>query len=354
MTKRTTIDDVAKLANVHKATVSRALNTLTEHQVSAETAKRVKRAARQLGYVPNVMARGLRTSLSMTIGVIIPDLTNPFFPPIIRGIENYLQPRGYTALLANTDGDDAIEVASFESLLERRVDGFILATGRHGDQSVVAQAYEANVLAVMLNRDAGSIPYPLVTGDDASGIGAAVDHLVELGHRDILHIAGPLNLSTSIVRSDAFTASCGAIRGVRGRVVEAESLSIEAGQKSMNDVLSGGTGPTAVIGGNDLLALGALRSMKSHGLRCPEDVSVIGFNDMIFAEDFAPPLTTVRVPTFDMGAEAARLLLRNIQAGAQEPVRITLPVSLIVRSSTGPARVAQNAQGRGSSVPMGG
>jgi LacI family transcriptional regulator len=94
--------------------------------------------------------------------------------------------------------------------------------------------------------------------------------------------------------------------------------------------------------------------MKSHGLRCPEDVSVIGFNDMIFAEDFAPPLTTVRVPTFDMGAEAARLLLRNIQAGAQEPVRITLPVSLIVRSSTGPARVAQNAQGRGSSVPMGG
>jgi LacI family transcriptional regulator len=337
MTKRTTIDDVAKLANVHKATVSRALNALTEHQVSSETAKRVKRAARQLGYVPNVMARGLRTSLSMTIGVIIPDLTNPFFPPIIRGIESFLQPRGYTALLANTDGHDAIEVAAFESLLERRVDGFIFATGRHGDQTVVARAFEANVLAVMLNREAESIPYPLVTGNDASGIAAAVNHLVELGHRDILHIAGPFNLSTSVVRSEAFTTSCDSIRGVRGRVIEAASLSIEAGQRSMDDVLAEkGMRPTAVIGGNDLLALGALRSMKSHGLRCPEDVSVIGFNDMIFAEDFAPPLTTVRVPTFDMGTESARLLLRSIEAGVQEQVRITLPVSLIVRSSTGP------------------
>jgi LacI family transcriptional regulator len=337
MTKRITIDDVAKLANVHKATVSRALNSQTEHQISAETAKRVKRAARQLGYVPNVMARGLRTSLSMTIGVIIPDLTNPFFPPVIRGIENFLQPRGYTALLANTDGHDAIELAAFESLLERRVDGFILATGRDGDQPVLARAYEANVLAVMLNREAGPIPYPLVTGNDASGISAAVNHLAELGHREILHIAGPLNLSTSIVRSAAFMASCNVIRGVRGRVVEAGSLSIEAGQRSMDDVVAERVmRPTAVIGGNDLLALGALRSMKLHGLRCPEDVSVIGFNDMIFAEDFAPPLTTVRVPTLDMGTESARLLLRNIEAGAQEPVQITLPVSLIVRASTGP------------------
>src|SRR5690554_6934117 len=123
--KRITIDDVAKLANVHKGTVSRALNTSTEGQVNPDTVKRVKRAARQIGYVPNAVARSLRTNLSMSIGVIIPDLTNPFFPPIVRSIENYLQPRGYTTLLANTDGHDSIEVSAFESLLERRVDGFV-------------------------------------------------------------------------------------------------------------------------------------------------------------------------------------------------------------------------------------
>ena len=339
MTRRTTIDDVAKLAGVHKGTVSRALNARTEHQVNPETVKRVKRAARQLSYVPNVMARSLRTSLSMTIGVIIPDLTNPFFPPIIRGIENYLQPRGYTALLANTDGHDAVEIAAFESLMERRVDGFILATGRHGEQEMLRQAYESNVLAVMLNRGAGSVPYPLVTGNDSSGIAAAVNHLVELGHRDLLHLAGPLNLSTSVVRADAFTAACAARKGVRGRVIEAAALSVAAGQHSMDDVVSTrASRPTAVVAGNDLLALGVLRSLRTHGLRCPEDISVVGFNDMPFAEDFSPPLTTVSVPVLEMGTESARLLLQNIEAGSQEPVTLILPVSLIVRSSTGPVK----------------
>ena len=109
MPKRITIADVAELAGVHKATVSRALNTLTQHQVNAATAKKVQRAAKQLGYIPNMMARGLRTSLSMTIGVIIPDFTNPIFPPILRGIENYISPRGYTALVANTDGRESLE-----------------------------------------------------------------------------------------------------------------------------------------------------------------------------------------------------------------------------------------------------
>lgn len=337
MSRQTTIDDVAKLAGVHKATVSRALNAQTEHQVSVETVKRVKRAARQLGYVPNAMARGLRTSLSMTVGVIIPDLTNPFFPPIVRGIENYLQPRGYTALLANTDGHEAVEAAAFASLLERRVDGLIVATGRHGDQPLLAQAYASGVKAVMVNRDAGTVPYPLVAGNDSSGVAAAVNHLTELGHRDILHLAGPLNLSTSTVRANAFTAACRAVKGVKSKVIESSALSVDAGQQSMDRVLSDkGMRPTAIIAGNDLIALGALRSLRAHGLRCPEDVSVIGFNDITFAQDFSPPLTTVRVPVLDMGTEAARLLLQSIESGVIEQLTVTLPLSLIVRSSTGP------------------
>jgi len=338
--RRATIDDVARLAKVHKATVSRALNASTRHQVSAATVERVEQAAAELGYVPNAMARGLRTSSSTTIGVVIPDLTNPFFPPIVRGIENFLQPRGYTALLANTDSSEALERTAFESLLGRRVDGLIVASGQQHHQSALAEVYAAGVKAVMVNRDGGAVPYPLVTGNDASGIAAAVAHLTELGHRRLLHIAGPTELSTSATRSSAFLDACRAVRGAQADVVEAPALTVEAGQRVMDQVLSERRpAPTAVSASNDLIALGVLRSLRDHGLSCPGDVSVVGFNDITFAEDFWPPLTTVRVPTHEMGAEAAHILLEGISAGVQEPVTVRLPVSLIVRGSTGPAPV---------------
>lgn len=334
---RVTIDDVADRVGVHKATVSRALNARTRHQVNEKTAARIAEVAQELGYVPNAMARGLRTSSSMTIGVIIPDLTNPFFPPIIRGIENYLQPRGYTALLANTDDSDAIELAALDSLLGRRIDGLVVASGSL-QNSTLADAHQAGVFAVMLNRDAGGIPYPLVTGNDATGIAAAVAHLADLGHRRIMHIAGPANFSTSGTRADAFLSACRSTKGVVGTVVEASALSVDAGYQSMDRVLTErGARPTAIIAGNDLVALGVLRSLRAHGLSCPADMSVVGFNDIEFAQDSNPPLTTVHVPMLELGTEAARMLLEAIDSRSQEPVTVQLPVSLIVRGSTGPA-----------------
>lgn len=342
--RRVTIDDVARMANVHKATVSRALNVDTQHQVSQETVKKVKKTASQLGYRPNAMARSLRTSLSMTIGVIIPDLTNPFFPPVIRGIEDYLQPRGYTALLANTDGHEEVERAAIDSLLERRVDGLIVASGHHGEQPVLAGLHEGRVPVVMLNRDAGGLPFPLVTGNDASGVVASVAHLYELGHREILHIAGPLDLSTSIVRKQAFEHACAAHPDVRATVVEAAGLNVDAGQHAMDAIASRADTDlarraTAIVASNDLIAIGVLRSLRSQNVRCPDDISVIGFNGITFAEDFSPPLTTVRVPAAELGSAAARLLLEGIQGDGHETVTMMLPVSLIVRASTGPVRV---------------
>lgn len=334
--RRITIDDVATHAGVHKATVSRALNARTRHQVNEKTVARVTAAAEELGYVPNAMARGLRTSNSMTVGVIIPDLTNPFFPPVIRGIENYLQPRGYTALLANTDDSEVIEQAALDSLLGRRVDGLVVASGSL-QTSTLAAAHKAGVFVVMLNRDAGGIPYPLVTGNDATGIVAAVTHLAELGHRRIMHIAGPADFSTSGTRADAFLSACRATRGVAGAVIEAAALSVEAGTQTMDRVLTKRHArPTAIVAGNDLVALGVLRSLRSHGLSCPGDVSVVGFNDIEFAQDSNPPLTTVHVPMLAMGTEAARMLLEAIESRSQEPLIVRLPVSLIVRGSTGP------------------
>lgn len=338
MSSSVTISDVAKAAGVHQATVSRALNPATQSQVSQETIRRVKAVAKSLGYVPNVMARGLRTKLSMTIGVVIPDLTNPIFPPIVRGIENFLAPRGYTALLANTDGRDSLESSALNSLMERQVEGFIITTGLH-DHPLLEELWERKIPAVMANRGSGNTPYPLVTGNDASGIAAAVAHLKELGHTHILHLAGPDSFSTSKIRHDAMVKLC-AEEGLHLTVCPASALTCEAGEKAMDDLLAGTNGFTAIQASNDLLALGALRSMRRHGLRCPDDISVIGFNDMPFAEDFNPALTTVRVPLEEIGTESARLLFENISSGKQNPIIVTLPVSLIVRGSTGPARTS--------------
>ncbi|HSF26008.1 MAG TPA: LacI family DNA-binding transcriptional regulator [Actinomycetes bacterium] len=335
MSKRATIAEVAELASVHKATVARALNPDTAHRVSAETAKRIQCAAEQLGYIPNIVARGLRKSLSMTIGVVVRDLENPIFPPIVRGIESHLSARGYTALIANTDCCDVLERAAFDSLLQRRVDGFVMATGL-ADHPLLAQAFERGIRVVVVNPGIDAVPCPLVTGADADGMAAAVEHLLGLGHRHVLHMAGPDIFTTSQVRSAAFTAALGRRRGVTSRVVPAQGESVAAGRATMDMVLASGQPcPTAIVAGNDRLAIGILHSLRAHGLDCPRDVSVIGFDDMPFAEDIQPPLTTVRVPHRELGVEAARVLLRAIQGGEQEP-RVVLPVSLIVRGSTAP------------------
>jgi len=339
MSKRVTLDDVAERAGVHKATVSRALNDRTQHQVNPETLKRVRRAARELGYQPDAVARSLRTSSTQTIGIIIPDLMNPIFPPLVRGIEHFLQPRGYSALIANTDGFSQVESAAFDSLMQRRVDGFILATGRLEEQAFLADARARGIRVVMANREA-STDYPVVMADNAAGIAAAVQHLVGLGHRRIVHFAGPDDFSTTRTRALAFTQTTGAA-GVRGEVIGGVALTAEAGERAMDALIARpGSLPTAIVAGNDLVALGVIRSMRAHGLECPGDISVVGYNDMPFAGDFSPALTTVRVPLREIGIEAARALIGAVEgadAAAQERITITLPVSLIVRDSTGPA-----------------
>jgi LacI family transcriptional regulator len=335
MSSRATIADVARVAGVHPGTVSRALNRKTEDQVNSETASRVRAVAKQLGYVPNSIARGLRTSSSMTIGVIIPDLTNPIFPPMVRGIESHLAPCGYSAVVVNTDGSDETEKLLFESLVQRQVDGFIFATG-HSGHSTAGDAYERGIRAVMVNRDSRGVPFPAAVGDDAHGIRQSLEHLAALGHRRIVHLAGPIGLSTSQIRAESFVAGCAALR-IEGRVVQSPAYTVEAGLQVMDDVLEESKfRPTAVVAGNDLLALGVYHSLRLHGLRCPDDVSVVGFNDMPFAGDFQPPMTTVRAPHFALGAEAARLLLSQIEHSALTALRVVLPVELIVRASTGP------------------
>ncbi|MFE2044919.1 LacI family DNA-binding transcriptional regulator [Streptomyces sp. NPDC059477] len=345
MNKRPTIADVAALAGVHKATASRALGPSTSALVNAATARRVRQAAEQLGFTPNSAARSLRTNRSFTVGVLLPDLTNPLFPPIVRGIEEALGPRGYTALLANTDNDEAKERAGFDALRGRQVDGFIVATARR-EHALLDRARAAGVPIVLVNRRTDDRLLPWVAGDDATGMTLAVEHLAGLGHRAIGHVAGPSSMSTGVIRAQAFRAAAEAagIGPGAAPVVESEAYTVAAGERATRDLLDRYPATTAICAGNDLIALGALRAARARGLRCPADLSLVGFNDMQFADEFQPPLTTVHVPHLDLGAEAARLLLEqldsNEEQGTPTPLAKTvlLPVRLVVRASTAAPR----------------
>jgi LacI family transcriptional regulator len=258
---------------------------------------------------------------------------------MVRGIESVLAPRGYSAVVVNTDGDDSLEQARVESLLQRRADGLIFATG-HSEHASAAEAFERGVKAVMVNREARGVPYPAVVGDDAAGIRDALDHLAALGHRRVVHLAGPESFSTGTIRANAFLAGCAAL-GIEARVAPTTAYSVDEGARVMNEVLERPEDrPTAVVAGNDLLALGVYHALRERGLACPDDMSVVGFNDMPFADDFQPAMTTVHVPHFDLGAEAARLLLDQLdsESVAVTPVRVVLAVTLIVRGSTAPPR----------------
>ncbi len=335
MRSRTTLADVAKRAGVNVSTVSRSLNQETSGQVSKATVNKIRKIAEEMSYSPNTVARGLRTRKSMTIGVIVPDLTNPIFPPIVRGVDSVLFSRGYSALVVNTDNNAEIENALFDSLMERQVDGLIIATG-HTERSMITKYHNQGVKAVLVNREASGVPYPSVIGDDAAGITAALEHLAKLGHKKVLHLAGPTILSTASVRSNAFTNTAKHL-GMSTKIIKATALSVSAGEIAMNKFLEANPkSVTAVLAGNDLLALGVFHALRKHGLRAPQDISVIGFNNMPFSEDFSPSLTTVSAPHFEMGVESARLLINQIEGKVTSPRKITLPVTLVVRESSGP------------------
>lgn len=332
-----TLRDVAEAAGVHTATASRALNPKTRQQISAETARRVMRAAQALGYQPNSAARSLKTSRSSTVGLVIPDLTNPLFPPIVRGVESVLESDGYNVWIVNTDNDDEREHAQIESLRSRQVEGLIVATARL-EHPLLRRLHQQGVTMVLINRQVADLSIPAVTGDDATGVAAAVEHLVRLGHTRIAHLSGPLTTSTGRVRAQAFRHAVRDHGLPDDLMIECARWSEEDGATAMRELLAGEARFTAIMAGNDLIALGCYDVFAERGISCPDDVSVIGFNDMPFLDKLRPPLTTVAVPHHELGAEAARMLLDCIDQPDRPARSLLLPVSLVVRGSTAAPR----------------
>jgi LacI family transcriptional regulator len=330
-----TLRDVAEAAGVHAATASRALNPATRGLVSAETARRVMKVAEQLGYRPNPIARGLKTAKSGTVGLVIPDLTNPLFPPIVRGIENVLEPAGYSGLIVNTDNDPAREQAQIEHLRSRQVEGLIVATARV-EHPLLAQLHREGVVMVMVNRPPEGVDVPSVIPDDAAGIELAVRHLAGLGHTRIAHLGGPPSTSTGVTRAGAFRAT---VRDLGldddpALVITTDHWSEDEGAAGLRRLLDAGAEFTAIVAGNDLIALGCYDVFREREIRCPEDLSVVGFNDIPFLDKLRPPLTTIAIPHQQIGAEAARLLLDAIADPARPARSVMLTPSLVVRGST--------------------
>jgi LacI family transcriptional regulator len=332
---RVTLRDVARLADVHPGTASRALNEQTRSLVNDETARRVLEAAEQLGYRPNPIARGLKTNRSYTIGVLIPDLTNPLFPPILRGIEDRLEEDGYTPLIANTDNDPERERIDWHAMRARQVDGIVAATARR-DHELLDEMLESGIPLVLVNRRTQDGGVPSATADDRRGIHLAVEHLAKLGHTRIAHIAGPLELSTGLDRYEGFHEAMREA-GLEPRpelIVTARAFTELEGARACAELLARGERPTAVAAANDLIALGCYDVFAERGVRCPEEISVVGFNDMPFADRFQPPLTTIRIPHYEIGTAAAQLMLERLQHGNGEPRQVRLEPSVVVRAST--------------------
>jgi len=339
VSSRTTLKDVAREAGVHVSTASRALNPATAVIVNPDTVERVAVAAQKLGYRPHPLARGLRTNRTMSVGVIIPDMENPLFGPIIAGVESVLMEEGYSVLIGNADRGSGHADVLVEEMLERHVDGLILATpGRDGSETALAAQREISI--VLVNRSVDDNSIPAIVGDDHAGIGLAVSHLRELGHERIGHVAGPGWVSTGRGRREAFLAWMESV-GLAGRsdlVEAADWYQVEPGFTAALTLLERHPDLTAIVAANDLLALGCYRAVRSLGKVIGGDISITGYNDIPLLDLMQPPMTAVRVPYRQMGVNAASTLLSLISGEDVSRSPMLLAPTLAIRASTGPPR----------------
>jgi len=337
--EQVTLRDVAREAGVHISTASRALNPETRSIVNQETVERVLATADRLGYRPHPLARGLRKNKSMSVGMVIPDIENPLFGPIIAGAEQVLGSEGYSLLITNTDINETQTSQVVQALVERRVDGMILATASRSDD-VINDLVDSGIQIVLVNRSTEGVPVPAILGDDLTGIGLAVEHLASLGHQRIGHVAGPQHLSTGLGRHQAFLIR---MQGL-GLEVDASAVEestwyqVDPGYKAARSLFERRPDLTAIVAANDLIALGCYRAVREAGKEVGADVSITGYNDIPLLDLMQPPMTSVRVPYRQMGVEAANTLIEMMTTDSAEgrPISIRLTPTLSVRESTAP------------------
>lgn len=333
--KRLTLKDLAHQLGVHYSTVSRVMNPATRHMVAVDVAARILQAADASGFRPNHIAAGLRTGRSRLVGVVLPDIANPIFPAILWGLEQVLAEQGYVPIVVNVGADTQRQRFIIDQMVGRQVDGLVLATAER-DDPILDHCVKQGIPVVIVNRGEDIGRVSCVVSDNRLGMRLTVDHLVGLGHRKIGQISGPSSLSTGYLRREGFidAVKANGLKKSEWVSIDSTAYTREAGQVACAELLERLPGLTAIAASNDLVALGCYDVLREKGLRCPEDISVVGHNDMPFVDALYPALTTIRIPLRDMGAHAGRLILERIAEPASDGVSIVLRPELIVRGST--------------------
>ena len=333
---RTRLADLARQAGVSTATVSRVLNG--KPGVSAETRQAVLAALDVLGYE---RPEKLRTRSAGLVGLVVPELTNPVFPTFAQFIESMLSARGYTPLLCTQSPGGTTEDDYVEMLLEHRVDGIVFVSGLHADTTAARERYHRlrglGLPIVLVNGYAEGVDAPFISTDDDAAMGLAVRHLVSLGHRRIGVAIGPDRFVPARRKVAAFARELREQLGVEDVTphVVTTLFTVEGGQAAASELLA--TGHTAIVCGSDLMALGAIRAARARGLRVPDDVSVVGFDDSPLIAFTDPPLTTIRQPVLAMGEAAVSTLVAEIGGMPGPRTELLFHPELVVRGSTGAA-----------------
>jgi LacI family transcriptional regulator len=325
--------DVAALADVSLGTVSNVLNN--PQMVAPRTRERVEKAIAQLGFVPSAPARQLRAGRAKVIGLVVPDIANPFFTEVARGVEDAALDAGFMVVLCNSDEKAAREDRYLAVLESQRVGAILITPARRGLKPL--QRLIANGTAVaLLDNDGTAHDVCSVSVDDALGGQLAADHLIALGHRSIAWLAGPSDIPQVADRES------GILRSSRQHGIDLQHLATiqmttAAGYAAVAACLAERSLPSALVCANDLLALGAMRAVRAAGLRIPHDVSIVGYDDIDFAASAAVPLTTLRQPKYELGAAAARMVISEFTNPASHAhQRVRFQPQLVVRDSTGP------------------
>jgi DNA-binding LacI/PurR family transcriptional regulator len=335
------IKEVAARARLSTATVSRTINQSI--LVRPRTAEKVRRAIRELGYYPNTQARALVSGRSQMFGLIISDIVNPFFPELVKSFEFAAIHRGYEVIIANTDYNSERMGGCVRRMIERKVDGVAIMTSEI-DRHLLDELSLRRLPIVFL--DVGKIK-PLISNikvDYSKGIGEAVQHIVALGHQRIGFISGPLTLKSARTRRSAFLKcidACGI--GERQRSVVEGNHKIDGGEVAMVQLLSLPKPPTAVLTSNDLTAIGALGAITHAGLRVPDDISVVGFDDIELSQFTQPPLTTIRLSRDELGRKAFDALYETVEGQQRSGHEIKVSTSLVLRKSTAPVKAQSSA-----------
>jgi LacI family transcriptional regulator, repressor for deo operon, udp, cdd, tsx, nupC, and nupG len=324
------ISDVAKLANVSTATVSRVLSN--SGNVKKETTEKVLEAIQKLNYQPNMLARQLRKLETKTILVVVPDITNTFFSKVLRGIEHVAIENDYQVLLGDTGNNIERERGYLNILRQRKADGMILLTARLESHLLEEIASEFPVVLACEYLEGSTIP--TVSIDNISSARKATEYLINLGHRRIGFISGPLNVILSRDRLKGFRQAMAQHNiPIESFLVQEGDFSFESGYNMMMKFLALDQPPTAVFASNDEMAIGAIKAIKSKGLRVPDDISVVGFDDIQFASIYEPALTTISQPMFEIGKKAMELLIKLMNKDKLEKSQYILEDQLVIRET---------------------